>query len=159
MCKGSENATHDLLGIILLGIKGVVLRSSGKSELRPTLAYFQVRSRDISIEEWKGSETYSPSTAYGKTQALTPSPLVPLRGWVSKWAPREGGTRVGLEGRVHRCCRPTGVDFLVPVMGYICRICHKFYHSNSGAQLSHCKSLAHFENLQVSQASCPTRPG
>ncbi|XP_045323447.1 cip1-interacting zinc finger protein isoform X10 [Leopardus geoffroyi] len=65
----------------------------------------QVRSRDISIEEWKGSETYSPSTAYG-------------------------------------------VDFLVPVMGYICRICHKFYHSNSGAQLSHCKSLAHFENLQ-----------
>ncbi|XP_004757284.1 cip1-interacting zinc finger protein isoform X5 [Mustela putorius furo] len=65
----------------------------------------QVRSRDISIEEWKGSETYSPNTAYG-------------------------------------------VDFLVPVMGYMCRICHKFYHSNSGAQLSHCKSLAHFENLQ-----------
>uniref|UniRef100_A0A673U0A5 CDKN1A interacting zinc finger protein 1 n=1 Tax=Suricata suricatta TaxID=37032 RepID=A0A673U0A5_SURSU len=65
----------------------------------------QVRSRDMSIEEWKGSETYSPNTAYG-------------------------------------------VDFLVPVMGYICRICHKFYHSNSGAQLSHCKSLAHFENLQ-----------
>uniref|UniRef100_A0A8C0N7M5 CDKN1A interacting zinc finger protein 1 n=1 Tax=Canis lupus familiaris TaxID=9615 RepID=A0A8C0N7M5_CANLF len=65
----------------------------------------QVRSRDISIEEWKGSETYNPNTAYG-------------------------------------------VDFLVPVMGYICRICHKFYHSNSGAQLSHCKSLAHFENLQ-----------
>lgn len=45
---------------------------------------------------------------------------------------------------------PSGVDFLVPVMGYVCRICHKFYHSNSGAQLSHCKSLAHFENLQVS---------
>ncbi|KAG8512770.1 Cip1-interacting zinc finger protein [Galemys pyrenaicus] len=65
----------------------------------------QVRSRDISMEEWKGSETYSPNTAYG-------------------------------------------VDFLVPVMGYICRICRKFYHSNSGAQLSHCKSLAHFENLQ-----------
>jgi hypothetical protein len=38
----------------------------------------------------------------------------------------------------------------VPVMGYVCRICHKFYHSNSGVQLSHCKSLAHFENLQVS---------
>lgn len=33
---------------------------------------FQVRSRDISIEEWKGSETYSPDTAYGKTPALTP---------------------------------------------------------------------------------------
>ncbi|XP_032490525.1 cip1-interacting zinc finger protein isoform X4 [Phocoena sinus] len=79
----------------------------------------QVRSRDISIEEWKGSETYSPDTAYG-------------------------------------------VDFLVPVMGYICRICHKFYHSNSGAQLSHCKSLAHFENLQkykkAKKPSPTTRP-
>uniref|UniRef100_A0A8C9PRN8 CDKN1A interacting zinc finger protein 1 n=1 Tax=Spermophilus dauricus TaxID=99837 RepID=A0A8C9PRN8_SPEDA len=70
----------------------------------------QVRSRDISIEEWKGSETYNPNTAYG-------------------------------------------MDFLVPVMGYVCRICHKFYHSNSGAQLSHCKSLAHFENLQKYKAA------
>uniref|UniRef100_A0A2K6GSP7 CDKN1A interacting zinc finger protein 1 n=1 Tax=Propithecus coquereli TaxID=379532 RepID=A0A2K6GSP7_PROCO len=79
----------------------------------------QVRSRDISIEEWKGSEAYSPNTAYG-------------------------------------------VDFLVPVMGYVCRVCHKFYHSNSGAQLSHCKSLAHFENLQKYKAaknpSPTTRP-
>ncbi|XP_077823727.1 cip1-interacting zinc finger protein isoform X29 [Macaca mulatta] len=75
----------------------------------------QMRSRDISREEWKGSETYSPNTAYG-------------------------------------------VDFLVPVMGYVCRICHKFYHSNSGAQLSHCKSLGHFENLQVSRTSCPVLP-
>ncbi|XP_007942473.1 cip1-interacting zinc finger protein [Orycteropus afer afer] len=79
----------------------------------------QMRSRDISIEEWKGSETYSPNTAYG-------------------------------------------VDFLVPVMGYVCRICHKFYHSNSGAQLSHCKSLTHFENLQKYKAaknpSPTTRP-
>ncbi|XP_008052364.1 cip1-interacting zinc finger protein isoform X3 [Carlito syrichta] len=75
----------------------------------------QVRSRDISIEEWKGSETYSPNTAYG-------------------------------------------VDFLVPVMGYICRICHKFYHSNSGAQLSHCKSLAHFENLQKYKAAKKPSP-
>ena len=31
-----------------------------------------MRSRDISIEEWKGSETYSPNTAYGKTPALMP---------------------------------------------------------------------------------------
>ncbi|XP_012657853.1 cip1-interacting zinc finger protein isoform X1 [Otolemur garnettii] len=79
----------------------------------------QIRSRDTSIEEWKGSETYSPNTAYG-------------------------------------------VDFLVPVMGYVCCVCHKFYHSNSGAQLSHCKSLTHFENLQKYKAaknpSLTTRP-
>ncbi|KAL0628205.1 Cip1-interacting zinc finger protein [Plecturocebus cupreus] len=47
-------------------------------------------------------------------------------------------------------------------MGYVCRVCHKFYHSNSGAQFSHCKSLAHFENLQKYKAaknpSPTTRP-
>ncbi|EGW11819.1 Cip1-interacting zinc finger protein [Cricetulus griseus] len=79
----------------------------------------QVRSRDTSLEEWKGPETYSPNTAYG-------------------------------------------VDFLVPVMGYVCRVCHKFYDSNSGLRLSHCKSLAHFENLQKYKAaknpSPATRP-
>ncbi|XP_016067313.1 PREDICTED: cip1-interacting zinc finger protein isoform X2 [Miniopterus natalensis] len=79
----------------------------------------QVRSRGITIEEWKDSETYSPDTAYG-------------------------------------------VDFMVPVMGYVCRICHKFYHSNAGAKLSHCKSLGHFENLQkykkTKNPSPATRP-
>ncbi|KAI5138405.1 Cip1-Interacting Zinc Finger Protein [Manis pentadactyla] len=79
----------------------------------------QVRSKDISIQEWKGPESYCPNTAYG-------------------------------------------MDFVVPVMGYICRICHKFYHSNSGAQLSHCKSLAHFEKLQkykkAKNPSPSTRP-
>lgn len=53
---------------------------------------------------------------------------------------------------------PTGVDFMVPVMGYVCRICQKFYHGNSGAKLSHCKSSGHLENLQVSWASSPTPP-
>ncbi|XP_029392465.1 cip1-interacting zinc finger protein isoform X3 [Mus pahari] len=78
----------------------------------------QVKSRETSSEQWKGSETYSPNTAYG-------------------------------------------VDFLVPVTGYVCRICHKFYDSNSEMRLSHCKSLAHFENLQKYKAknpSPPTRP-
>lgn len=45
----------------------------GKPDSRPTLARFQMKSKDISVEEWKGSETYSPNTAYGKTPALTPA--------------------------------------------------------------------------------------
>lgn len=117
----------------------------GKPDLRPTLACFQMKSKDTSVEEWKGSETYSPNTAYGKTPALTPAsrgPMSAMASWPDNLSP----------------CHllfPPGTDFLVPVMGYVCRICHKFYHSNSGAQLAHCKSLAHFENLQVSWASCP----
>ncbi|XP_051022445.1 cip1-interacting zinc finger protein-like isoform X2 [Acomys russatus] len=79
----------------------------------------QMRSKDPSSEEWKGSETYNPNRAYG-------------------------------------------VDFLVPVMGYVCRVCHKFYDSNSRLRLSHCKSQTHFENLQkykeAKNPSPATRP-
>ncbi|XP_074149863.1 cip1-interacting zinc finger protein [Sminthopsis crassicaudata] len=46
-----------------------------------------------------------------------------------------------------------GLDFLVPVVGYLCRLCHKFYHSSSGARLAHCKSLMHFENVQRYKAA------
>uniref|UniRef100_A0A670YY20 Matrin-type domain-containing protein n=1 Tax=Pseudonaja textilis TaxID=8673 RepID=A0A670YY20_PSETE len=43
-----------------------------------------------------------------------------------------------------------GLDFLVPVAGFLCRLCHKFYSSDSATRLTHCKSRMHFENLQVS---------
>uniref|UniRef100_A0A7M4FQ36 CDKN1A interacting zinc finger protein 1 n=1 Tax=Crocodylus porosus TaxID=8502 RepID=A0A7M4FQ36_CROPO len=46
-----------------------------------------------------------------------------------------------------------GLDFLVPVAGYLCRLCHKFYHSDSAARLAHCKSLMHFENFQRYKAA------
>ncbi|NWS45469.1 CIZ1 protein, partial [Probosciger aterrimus] len=49
--------------------------------------------------------------------------------------------------------RFTGLDFLVPVAGYLCRLCHKFYHSDSAARLAHCKSLMHFENFQRYKAA------
>nr|XP_008121050.1 PREDICTED: cip1-interacting zinc finger protein isoform X1 [Anolis carolinensis] len=41
-----------------------------------------------------------------------------------------------------------GRDFLVPVAGFLCKLCHKFYHHDSAGRFSHCKSLMHFENLQ-----------
>ncbi|KAM8934275.1 cip1-interacting zinc finger protein [Pelodytes ibericus] len=41
-----------------------------------------------------------------------------------------------------------GLDFIVPVAGYLCRLCHKFYSSDSAARLSHCKSLTHYQNVQ-----------
>ncbi|KAM6431025.1 cip1-interacting zinc finger protein [Liasis olivaceus] len=46
-----------------------------------------------------------------------------------------------------------GLDFLVPVAGFLCRLCHKFYSSDSATRLTHCKSLMHFENLQRYRAS------
>ncbi|XP_048469608.1 cdkn1a interacting zinc finger protein 1a isoform X2 [Rhincodon typus] len=42
-----------------------------------------------------------------------------------------------------------GQEFVVPVTGFLCKLCHKFYHSESTARFTHCKSLMHFQNLQV----------
>lgn len=41
-----------------------------------------------------------------------------------------------------------GSSFFVPVAGFICRLCNKFYHFESSALHSHCKSMTHFENLK-----------
>ncbi|KAM9735062.1 cdkn1a interacting zinc finger protein 1a [Menidia menidia] len=41
-----------------------------------------------------------------------------------------------------------GSSFLVPVAGFICRLCNKFYHFESSALHTHCKSQNHFENLK-----------
>lgn len=41
-----------------------------------------------------------------------------------------------------------GSSFLVPVTGFICGLCNRFYHFESSALHTHCKSLKHFENLK-----------
>lgn len=41
-----------------------------------------------------------------------------------------------------------GSSFLVPVSGFICRLCNKFFNFESSAPHTHCKSLKHFENLK-----------
>lgn len=67
----------------------------------------------MSIEEWKGSETYSPNTAYGKTRALTPPPLAPspppTQRVVSKWAPIESGHGLAGPGGMSAQCTDSAV--------------------------------------------------
>nr|XP_033816739.1 cip1-interacting zinc finger protein isoform X2 [Geotrypetes seraphini]XP_033816740.1 cip1-interacting zinc finger protein isoform X2 [Geotrypetes seraphini] len=46
-----------------------------------------------------------------------------------------------------------GPDFVVPVTGYLCRLCHKFYPHDSAARLAHCKSWMHFQNIQKYKAA------
>ncbi|KAK2911624.1 hypothetical protein QQF64_027433 [Cirrhinus molitorella] len=41
-----------------------------------------------------------------------------------------------------------GTSFVVPVAGFLCKLCHKFYHFESSARETHCRSLMHFQNLQ-----------
>ncbi|XP_029025333.1 cdkn1a interacting zinc finger protein 1a [Betta splendens] len=42
-----------------------------------------------------------------------------------------------------------GSSFFVPVAGFICRLCNKFYHFESSALHTHCKSRKHFDNLKA----------
>uniref|UniRef100_A0A3B4D3T0 Cdkn1a interacting zinc finger protein 1b n=1 Tax=Pygocentrus nattereri TaxID=42514 RepID=A0A3B4D3T0_PYGNA len=44
-----------------------------------------------------------------------------------------------------------GTSFVVPVAGFLCKLCHKFYHFESKAREAHCKSLMHYQNLQVTK--------
>ncbi|XP_055003187.1 cip1-interacting zinc finger protein isoform X2 [Sorex araneus] len=62
------------------------------------------------------------------------------------------------ESETYSPSKAYGVDFLVPATGHVCRICHKFYPGDEGAQLSHCKSLAHFENLQKYRKAKKPKP-
>ncbi|XP_062310971.1 cdkn1a interacting zinc finger protein 1b isoform X3 [Osmerus eperlanus] len=39
-------------------------------------------------------------------------------------------------------------SFVVPVSGFLCRLCHKFFYLDSRARLSHCRSPAHLHNVQ-----------
>ncbi|XP_035618667.1 cdkn1a interacting zinc finger protein 1b isoform X5 [Oncorhynchus keta] len=45
-----------------------------------------------------------------------------------------------------------GSSFVVPVAGFLCRLCHKFFYFKSTARHFHCKSLIHFQNLQKYKA-------
>ncbi|XP_070298655.1 uncharacterized protein [Salvelinus sp. IW2-2015] len=45
-----------------------------------------------------------------------------------------------------------GSSFVVPVAGFLCRLCHKFFYFESTARHFHCKSLIHFQNLQKYKA-------
>ncbi|XP_056136285.1 zinc finger protein 638-like [Lampris incognitus] len=43
---------------------------------------------------------------------------------------------------------PVGMEFLVPKTGFFCKVCNRFFTGLQAAQISHCKSLKHYENLQ-----------
>lgn len=45
-----------------------------------------------------------------------------------------------------------GTKFIVPVAGFLCKLCHKFYQYGSRAQENHCKSSMHYKNLQKYEA-------
>ncbi|XP_041122250.1 matrin-3-like isoform X2 [Polyodon spathula] len=43
---------------------------------------------------------------------------------------------------------PVGVDYVIPKVGYYCKLCSLFYTSESTAKNTHCSSLAHYQKLK-----------
>lgn len=42
-----------------------------------------------------------------------------------------------------------GGGFVVPVSGFMCRLCNKFFYRETTARHTHCRTHTHYTNLQV----------
>ncbi|XP_076023623.1 cdkn1a interacting zinc finger protein 1b isoform X2 [Genypterus blacodes] len=42
-----------------------------------------------------------------------------------------------------------GSSFVVPVSGFLCQLCRKFFHKEATARHTHCRTRTHYTNLQV----------
>ncbi|XP_040897952.1 cdkn1a interacting zinc finger protein 1b isoform X2 [Toxotes jaculatrix] len=45
-----------------------------------------------------------------------------------------------------------GSSFVVPVSGFLCRLCNKFFHRETTARHTHCRTHIHYLNLQTHRA-------
>uniref|UniRef100_A0A1A8DYW7 Matrin-type domain-containing protein n=1 Tax=Nothobranchius kadleci TaxID=1051664 RepID=A0A1A8DYW7_NOTKA len=43
---------------------------------------------------------------------------------------------------------PVGLEYLVPKTGFFCKVCSRFFSGGKVAEISHCRTLKHYENLQ-----------
>ncbi|XP_044044998.1 zinc finger protein 638-like isoform X3 [Siniperca chuatsi] len=43
---------------------------------------------------------------------------------------------------------PVGMEFLVPKTGFFCKVCNRFFSGTKEAEVNHCKTLKHYDNLQ-----------
>ncbi|XP_070832763.1 zinc finger protein 638-like isoform X2 [Chaetodon trifascialis] len=43
---------------------------------------------------------------------------------------------------------PVGMEFLVPKTGFFCKVCNRFFSGTKEAEINHCKTLKHYDNLQ-----------
>jgi len=42
-----------------------------------------------------------------------------------------------------------GVEQVISVTGYFCKLCHKFYNNETMARINHCKTQTHFDKYLV----------
>ena len=94
--------------------------------------------KEVTLKDMASDEEYDSETVYGEWR-LTPDSFCCLSACFSCL----------IMSDVYSFFSLTGSSFFVPVAGFICRLCNKFYHFESSALHTHCKSMKHFENLKV----------
>lgn len=87
--------------------------------------------KEVTLRDMSSDEQHDPDTVYGTSRI---SLLASSVGFLFKFT-------------MISCL--TGASFFVPVAGFICRLCSKFFHFESSAVHTHCKSTTHFEKLKV----------
>ncbi|XP_013081391.2 zinc finger protein on ecdysone puffs-like isoform X1 [Biomphalaria glabrata] len=43
---------------------------------------------------------------------------------------------------------PVGLNYIIPVTGFFCKLCHKFYNNEKSAKGAHCQSETHYEKFK-----------
>ncbi|XP_036927949.1 zinc finger protein 638-like [Acanthopagrus latus] len=51
--------------------------------------------------------------------------------------------------------KPVGMEFLLPKTGFFCKVCNRFFTGAKEAEINHCKTLKHYDNLQLSAEHRP----
>ncbi|GFR78411.1 Cdkn1a interacting zinc finger protein 1a [Elysia marginata] len=44
---------------------------------------------------------------------------------------------------------PVGQNFIIPVTGFFCKLCNKFYNNEKSAKVTHCQTEAHYEKFKL----------
>ncbi|CAL1545605.1 unnamed protein product [Lymnaea stagnalis] len=44
---------------------------------------------------------------------------------------------------------PVGLNYIIPVTGFFCKLCHKFYNNEKSAKGAHCQSEAHYDKFKL----------
>lgn len=44
----------------------------------------------------------------------------------------------------------TGMEFLAPKTGFFCKVCNRFFSGAKEAEIAHCKTQKHYDNVKVS---------
>ncbi|XP_046547585.1 uncharacterized protein LOC124257533 isoform X2 [Haliotis rubra] len=50
-----------------------------------------------------------------------------------------------------------GQNYVIPVSGFFCKLCHKFYNTETAAKVTHCQSQAHFTMFKKAKNAAKAR--